>query len=185
MNEESLVPLFRRVAEGDGAAMEQIYELAKWPLIRFFYRLSRSSQLAEDLLQNTFLSLWRYRHNFAGAEKTVTYLYTVSLNEWRNYLAREMKQKNVRDNLAEEFEESVDLPASRLLEDTETRHLVQDAVASLPRLQREAFILHRFEGLSCREIADVYHEPLKTIESRLRLALQKLTYKLRLHEGLT
>ena len=69
------------------------------------------------------------------------------------------------------------------MELTERRREVWRAIDALPEPQRQAFILHRFEELSCREIAAVTGEPVKTVESRLRLALAKLTGMLKPQEG--
>ncbi|MCI0652590.1 MAG: RNA polymerase sigma factor [Planctomycetes bacterium] len=173
--------LLLRIADGDHGAMEALFAQESLALFGFFARLCRCEHRAEDLVQSTFLSLWRYRRSFAATERPAAYLYSVALNQWRRTSGREAQDRGVVlraiDGAARGAAEPVDG-----VEREEARDRVRRAIDALPAAQKEVFVLHRFEGLNCREIAAACGEPLKTIESRLRLALLKLTEKLRLQE---
>lgn len=178
MNDTILKPILSRIAGGDRDAVQDLFRRTERPLMRMFYRLSRRPDLSEDLLQGTYLRLWRYRGAYRG-QSARSYIYRIALNEWRDSRAREQRMETVRDGYAQcRFEPEVRTPDSELQLD-ETRRRVRAAVDALPEAQREVFILHRIEGLSCREIAGVLGRSHRTIESRLRLALEKLTSKLR------
>jgi len=164
--------------------MGELFHLEKSSLMRLFYGLGRNASAAEDLLQNTFLALWRYRRNYRGDGNASAYLYRVAINQWRRYIAKERRGRDTLREVAprriEELVEEPDDPVAR----EETRAAVRRAIDSLPDPQREAFLLHRFQGLSCPQIAASVDKPVKTIESRLRLALEKLTEKLQKREKL-
>ena len=61
---EILSGLLCRLAGNDRGAMQELFDRERSSLFRYFVRLGRCEALAEDLLQNTFMSLWRYRSNF-------------------------------------------------------------------------------------------------------------------------
>jgi len=183
----NLEQLLARIADGDDRAMRALFDRERASLFRFFHRLCRCPSRADDLLQGTFLSLWRYRDRFRGAESAAAYLYKVALNEWRRSHGRERRHQDAIASRAATCATAVNggsEPASDRIVDEERRAAVWRAIDALPPAQREAFVLHRFQELSCREIADASGEPVKTIESRLRLALLKLTERLRADEGL-
>jgi RNA polymerase sigma-70 factor (ECF subfamily) len=162
--------------------MDELFHCAQVPLVRFFFRLSRCPAAAEDLAQNTFLRLWNYRGSYRG-QGARCYIYRVALNEWRTNYRREQRRSAVIGDYAKSMTDGEEDPPEAALEREEVRQRVRRAVETLPESQRQAFLLHRIEGLSCREIAQILEVPRKTVESRLRLALQKLITKLRAKEG--
>ena len=184
MNDTILTPLMERLAKGERQAMQELFELARDPLMRFFYRLCRRTDLCEDLLQNTFMKLWLYRDSFRGSGRSKAYIYRVALNEWHGMLAKERRREERREAMEESMPDTkTRTPQERALGE-EVRSRIMALVQGLPDAQREAFILHRFEGMNCREIAAVVGRSQKTVESRLRLALEKLTSRIKLMEGL-
>ena len=177
LNEATVKLLLNRIAGGDAEAVKELFRCTQRPLLRLFYRLSRCPDVSEDLLQGTFLRLWSYRGTYQG-QSARSYIYRVAYNEWRSSHTREKRLAAVKDEYAYRLDpKEVPTPESNL-ESSEMLHRVRMAVASLPEPQREAFLLHRVEGLSCREISITLGTSRKTIESRLRLAIQKLTSKL-------
>lgn len=179
MDEQKLAPLFLRLAKGEREVVTTIYAETRAPLLAFFYRLCRSMDEAEDLLQNTFLSLWRYRVGYGGIDSARGYLYRVALHEWHRVLDRRKKRAGLTGEIASEPADPMMQTPSESFDQCEAAEDVRRAIDTLPEAQREAFLLHRFQGLSCREIAESMGESTKTIESRVRLALIKLTEKLR------
>lgn len=161
--------LINRMMRGDDAAGAEVFERMREPLARFFLRLCGCRETAEDLVQGTFLRLLRRRAAGGADVESASYVYRVALNEWRTTSRRAARRPTAAlpgDPVA---------PAPRAPAGARERcRRVLDAIERLPREQREVLILHRFEGLSCREIAEVAGCPPKTAESRLRLALRKV-----------
>lgn len=178
LRERELSNLLKRMASGDRAAYGLLFERERSALETFFIRLCRCPSRSDDLVQNTFVTLWRYRDNFTARGKATSYLYRVALNQWRQWC----RQENRRHDVHRDFECTVPprvVPApDREAERDDLKEWVWHSITQLKPPQREVFVLHRFEGLSCPEIAEVLDENLKTVESRLRLALSKLTRSL-------
>ena len=180
--DDRLAGLLHRVAEGDALALQELFLQERSQLQRLFLGLSRCTAMAEDLVQLTFLSLWRYRTNFRGEGSASAYLYRIAVNQWRRGSGREVRRRDAEIQAMRGREEAVDVPAVDLERDEDHRR-VWAAIDGLPDDQREAFVLHRFQGLSAPQIAAATGAKVKTVESRLRLALVKLTRRLGAEEG--
>lgn len=171
--------LLARVAEGDERALGMLFETERAALFTFLLRLSRCESTAEDLLQNTFLNLWRYRGAIRLPASPRAYLFKIALNEWRQCAGRDRRRRVVHQAWTRQPDGPEATrpppPPDRALLQAERQHVVWEAIDQLPEAQREVFLLHRMEGLSCPQIAEALGEKLKTVESRLRLALLKLT----------
>ncbi len=155
---------------------QALYRSRRDLVFRFLLRLCRNRSDAEDLLQETFLAVWRKRRDFRGQGSQEGYLRKTA---FRLYLNRS-RRRSRRAALAREAvgrvrsanatqEPTVDGSARgdyhRVL-----RSKMQLAIASLPDGAREVFLMFRFEGLTCAEIAELSRTPVKTVESRLRRA---------------
>jgi RNA polymerase sigma-70 factor (ECF subfamily) len=151
-------------------------------LHRFLWRLTRNSADAEDLLQETFLTAWRKRGQFEGRGSAEGWLRRTA---FRLFLNQRHKSKR-RRALAEAGpapRPDVVGPADAELADAEARSYllrrIAEAVDGLPDEPRIAFVLFRYEGLTCAQIAEATDAPIKTVETRLRRATELLTEKVR------
>ena len=152
-------------------------------LFRFLYRLTRNAPDAEDLLQETFLVVWRKRAQYEGRGSTGAYLRRTGYRLFLNARERSLR----RDDLAPTTTSSEACDVAREpCDDSERREVigflagrVREALKGLPDVVREAFVMFRFEGLTCAEIAAVTGAPVKTIETRVGRATQLLAQKLR------
>lgn len=168
------------VSRLETAEFRTVFEEERDPLYRFLYRLTRNASDAEDLLQETFLAVWRKRHQYEGRGSIGGYLRRTA---WHLYLnARERSER--RKGLAPQVHEvEVAAPADASTERSEAMGFliarVQEALGSLPENARECFVLFRYEGMTCPQIADLTGTPLKTVESRVARATHALSEKLR------
>src|SRR5262245_7694634 len=180
LDDTGLQQLLVRIADGDGVAMQTLFDRERPSLFRFFYRLCRRPDQCEDLLQGTFLNLWRYRSSFKNADSASAYIYKVALNEWKQNYGREKRHQTLVVESAGRNGAHAE-PEDRATA-SERKEAVWRAVELLPEAQQQVFLLHRLQNLNCREIAEATGESVKTIESRLRLALIKLTQALKAHK---
>ena len=163
---------------GDGAAFLELYEQHRDPVFRFTYRLSGSVELAEDITHDCFLSLMRKPEGFIpGRASLRTYLFSAARNLWLKQLRKLGKESAIDDVDDDRFLAVSSEPLGYLL-DQELSLKVQEAVASLSPLQREALVLFEYEDLSLIEIARIVDTDVGAVKARLFRARERLRFAL-------
>jgi RNA polymerase sigma-70 factor (ECF subfamily) len=166
--------LLRRVAERtDPAAFRELYE-AYGPRIKaYMMRKGADAGTAEDLAQETLLTVWRKAALYAGDKGSITtWVFTIARNLRIDRLRREVPWQELPEwRAAEPSEEAA---PDEALAEKQRQARVQSALAELPSDQREVVALAYLEGLSHSEIATKLALPLGTVKSRMRIAYQKV-----------
>jgi RNA polymerase sigma-70 factor (ECF subfamily) len=171
--------LLERAGAGDPAAFMNLYERHRVAIFRFSYRLSGSVETAEDITHDCFLGLIRKPENFQPERASLrTYLLAAARNLWLKDLRDSGRVAALDDNAAEYLMASGPEPLGRLLED-ELSLKVQEAIAGLPVLQKEALVLFEYEGLALNDIAEIVGSDVGAIKSRLHRARASLREALR------
>ena len=158
--------------------MQELFLLERSSVHGLFLGLTHCAALSDDLVQATFLNLWRYRAGFQGRGSAAGYLYRIAINQWRAVRSKDVRRRDAWRDLVLDWSEADDVDAGSSLESHETVTRIHQAIEALPSEQREVFLLHRAQGMSCPAIAEVTDTNLKTVESRLRLAIKKLVDRL-------
>lgn len=158
-----------------------LFEAERDRLMRFLCHLTGNASDAEDLVQETFLAVWRKRDQFEGRGSAAGYVRRTALHLFLN--ARQKTDR--RDAIVRRTDEEPACTPILDFEEREARDVlvarVRTAVDELPEGPREAFILFRFEGHTCAEIAEITGAPRKTVESRLARAIEILSARLKQH----
>jgi RNA polymerase sigma-70 factor, ECF subfamily len=167
-------------AAGDAAAFDVLYARHKGGVYRYLLRQCRQGVAVDELFQDVWMNLIRARASYTPSAKFATYLYRLAHNRLIDHY-RASGQVRLVSADDEAYEDAVAaLPAGRGLEPemrAENRELgerLKAAVASLPPLQRDAFLLQQEAGLSLNEIAELTGVGIETVKSRLRYAVNKL-----------
>jgi RNA polymerase sigma-70 factor (ECF subfamily) len=170
--------LIERIVLGDEAALGQLYEQL-WPrAFGIALRVLRDSGEAEDVLQDTFIEIWRSATRYDQARGAI--------DDWVATMVRtraidRLRRRNSRDRMmgraASVPGHSRPNPEERL-GSAQTGARVRAALAELPKQQRQALELSYFDGLSQSEIATTTATPLGTVKTRMRLAMVKLAQTL-------
>jgi RNA polymerase sigma-70 factor (ECF subfamily) len=151
------------------AEFRSLYGQYRDPLFRFGYRLTGSAELAEDLVHDCFVGLFRGAYD-EGRGSLKTYLYSAMRN-----LCRKHYRDSGHEALLDEAEESgAQSGPLDVLISFEIAAAVQSAVASLPLLQREAIVLFEYEGLALGEISTIVGADVGAVKSRLHRARETL-----------
>ncbi len=151
-------------------AFEQLFLIHREPVFRFLLRLCHARADAEDLLQETWLTLWRKRHQFEGRGHPLGYLRQIAYRLFLNHMRRTTRRRALAHHIPVRQEATMDLGSDDADEQAVLLTRVRAALEGLPAANRDAFVMFRFEGMTCAEIAGVVGAPVKTVESRLRRA---------------
>jgi len=170
--------LMRQVAAGDSAALGTLYDRYSTAVYSLALRMLRDQLLAEELVQETFVRVWRQAASFNEGRGTMA---TWVLGIARHLAIDELRRRGARPNMAdgnaaeqlELVESGEDDPSEQVY--ASMRHdVVSHALGQLPEAQRRVLELAYFSGLSQREIATRLGDPLGTVKTRMRLGLEKL-----------
>ena len=168
--------LLWRYRNGDAGAFGVLYERHRLGLFRFLCGLCGDSALAEEIFQETWLSLIRSESVLREQVSFKTWLYQIA----RNRLIDQWRKQGRRQGLQEVFDEQLHGEASSEPGPEQQLSLSRDqarlraALDELPGEQREVFLLRAHGDLELAEIAELTRTPAETVKSRLRYALQKL-----------
>lgn len=149
-------------------------------LFRFLMRLTRNASDAEDLLQETFLTVWRKRELFEGRGSAAGFLRRTAYRLFLNHSELVTRRAGLAPPERGELDADAAHPDSERAETIGFLvQRVRTALDELPEPTRTAFVLFRYEGLTCAEVAETQGAPLKTVETRIARATQLLAEKLR------
>ncbi len=164
-------------AGGDDAAFGRLVERHQRPLLNFFLR-SGAHDESEDLVQKTFIRLYRYRDRYQPVARFVTFLYHLARNVWIDE-TRAMGRKRrlviaLREDESQGAPPGTSAPSGAAMD-------AATALASLSPKLRDVVVLHIYQGLRYHEIADILDIPEGTVKSRMSLAMNAL--RKALHEN--
>ncbi len=165
--------LMLRVKGGDRSAFEELYRLYQKPLVNYLYRLCWNRALAEDLLQEAFLRVWKAAPNYAPTAKVSTYIFRIAHNLFINEASR--RREKALEGVDQELRSE---PASDLAR-REVVSAVKKAIEALPDGEREVLLLSEYQGFKYAEIAEILGIPVGTVKSRMFSAVQRLKEALR------
>ena len=169
--------LILRVASGDRAAFEALYDRYSATVFGIVLKMLGDRELAEDAVQEVFWRVWKRAGSFDRSRAFAPWLFGIA----HNYGIDELRRRRVRPQPVYEDDEQpilsdipdeVDVAAQATLADQ--RRIVRAALDQLPHEQRQALMLAYFGGLTQQEIAARLGNPLGTVKTRMRLGLQKL-----------
>ena len=181
-----LATLLSRTALGDRAAFAQLYDRTSGHLFAVLLRVQRDRAQAEDLLQEVYVSVWRAAGGFdAARSQPLTWLTSIARNRAIDSLRRSQTQPQMLSTTraADDDDDSPDAveraaddapgPLDLLDRACDARQLTH-CMDGLSATQRQSVALAFYDGLSHAEVAEHLHQPLGTVKSWLRRALQSL-----------
>ena len=169
---DPLVPIARRLREGDIAAFETLFRALHGPLCEVVDSYVRSQAVAEEIVQELFFVLWVDRTRFPEARSIRAYLFTAARNRAVHHLRHQAVVKRWSERLR--LDPPLERPADRVLEAHETGLAVQRAIDDLPSRSRVAFVLQWEYEMSHSEIATAMGISVKGVEKLITTAKAKL-----------
>ena len=180
--------LMLRVKDGDDAAFDYLCEKYRRPMLGFMYRVARNTSVAEELAQEVFLRVYRARQTYNAEAKFSTWLYRIASNLSVNYV-RDTKYE--RPEMSVSLDEPDDdsgltidvadssLNAEQSILRRERMEAIRKHVQALPERQREAVIMHKYQSMDYRQIADVLKISESATKSLLFRAYETLRDRLK------
>jgi RNA polymerase sigma-70 factor (ECF subfamily) len=170
--------LVRRMADGEDQALGALYDRWHSVVHGVVARMLRQADDVEDVVEETFWQAWRQASRFDRTRGAVqTWLLTIARSRALDRvraLRRRREEPLEGDDGQVVVQQAAEGDPGQDAEASERRRIVGAALAGLPAEQREALELGYFAGLSQTEIAERTGQPLGTVKTRMRLALQKL-----------
>lgn len=172
------VALIRRMCDADETALGALYDRWMRSLYSLVVHLLKDPDEAEDVVEETFWQAWRKASSYEPSRGAVsTWLLTIGRRRALDRLRAKARRRE--DSLTRDGRVLAEMPSaapdpSQTAEGAERRMYVLAALRELPEEQREVLELGYFQGLTQTEIAEATGQPLGTVKTRMRLAMQKL-----------
>ncbi|MBN1348578.1 RNA polymerase sigma factor [candidate division KSB1 bacterium] len=161
------------VRNGDLRQLGQLFERHHQHLYNFFLKHTSNREFSEDLVQDVFLRMLKYRHTYRGEGKFTTWMYRIAVNAridaFRKFSADEQPLETALSLRSEEPN-----PDELTEQDCEIA-LLRKALGKLSPEKREVLILSRFQGLKYEAIAEISGCKIGTIKARVFRALKELS----------
>ena len=173
--------LLKAISMGEESALGKLYDRYGRLVYSLAYQIVYDEAVAEDITQEVFLQVWNKASSYQNElGKVSTWLTSVARHRAIDSLRRSRVRSESHQVIWDEPDDA-DGPEwtdpqniEAQVEQTLQSRVVRQAIGKLPKEQRQALALAYFQGLSHQEIAEITGEPLGTIKTRIRLAMQKL-----------
>ena len=166
--------------DGKEGAFELLVKRYTRPLYSFVWRLCGNKESSEDIVQDTFLKVWKNIQKFDLDRNFRVWIYAIARNSTYDFLRKKkLIMFSEMDNIEEDstFEENLEdkTPlADQLFEEKETAEAINESIKKLPEKYREVVVLRHETGMTFEDISDTLKEPMNTVKSRYRRAIIKM-----------
>ncbi len=164
--------LMEEVKEGKVEKLAVLFEKYHVQLFNFFLRLTGNRGISEDLVQDVFLRILKYRTTYKGRSKFTVWMYQIARNAHIDYL-RKSKGELSLDDQWDEVMETEPTPLDRL-ERGQDAKLMQEALARLPLKKREVLVLSRYQDMKYKDIAELFGCQIGTVKAHVHRAIKDL-----------
>jgi RNA polymerase sigma-70 factor, ECF subfamily len=165
--------LMQQVKDGDVGKLGILFERHHAMLFNFLLRLTGDRQLSEDLVQEVFVRLLKYRHTYRGESQFTTWMFQIARNLRVDHFRKHRQEDDLNVEEATDFTSPDPSPGDQVVQNQEMRHL-NEALDRLPREKREVLLLTRFHNLKHEEIAEILGCSVPSVKARVFRAMQDL-----------
>lgn len=165
--------LMLAVRDGDIEKLGLLFEKHHKQLYNFFLRQTGNRPTSEDLVQEVFFRMLKYRHTYRGEGKFTTWMFQIARNARIDYTRKHDRQTDQIDEATQLLSHEPN-PEESLEQDSDVE-LLHKALAKLSPEKREVLLLSRFQNLRYREIAQIVGCQVGTIKACVFRALRDLT----------
>lgn len=159
------------MAKGDEKAFSQLYMKWQRALGAYIFRVTKSRELASEIIQDVFLKIWMSRETLSEINNFKSYLFVMSRNQALNALRKVMREMKLSEDLAS-------LNKDVIQKDTQEQaylSMLDEAIDTLSPRQKEIYLLHRHERLTYLQIARKLGIGKESVKTHLQLAIKGIT----------
>jgi RNA polymerase sigma factor (sigma-70 family) len=160
------------VRAGEVSKLETLFERYHRPLFQFFLHLTAQRSLSEDLVQEVFFRILKYRHTYQPAASFRAWMYQVARNVHHDHAGKHSAEVALGEEVRE-FR-GPDAAPDRQAQNRQEAVLLRRALASMPPERREVLVMSRFQDLKYEEIAIALKCEVGTVKVRVYRALRDL-----------
>ncbi len=182
MDEKTLIP---KLLDGDHQAFRMLVDAFQEKVLNTCYGFVNNKEEAEDLSQEVFIEVFRSIGKFRGDAKLSTWIYRIAVSKSLEEIRKRKRQKRAAyfksliglEGVAEVVASTNSNPHQEL-EAKQRMEIMQEMIERIPKNQRIAFTLHKYEHLSYQEVADIMLLSLSAVESLMHRAKTNLKKRL-------
>jgi RNA polymerase sigma-70 factor (family 1) len=165
--------LIKELAAGDEQAFRAIFDHYKAPFHAAAFKMTRSAHIAEEIVQEVFVTIWLKRRLIGDANHPENYIFTILHNCIYTHFRKLASERQMKSQLKKEQDEGEELIESLLLE-KENKAILENVISQMPPQQRLVYKLAKQEGWSREEIAQGLNISPNTVRNHLAAAVQFL-----------
>jgi RNA polymerase sigma-70 factor (ECF subfamily) len=185
MSDQEIPNLITRAAKGDPQAFRQIVTQNQRFLYSVAYRFLGNAQDSEDVIQETFIRLWKNLPNYRAEIKLTTWLYKIVVNQCLDMLkSTQRRQQRVQVDLMD-YTLVVNNATDAALHSQDLHRIIQEAASKLTPKQKAVFILRDLEDLPVDEVCSILSMSAGNVKSNLYYARQQMSEKLKMYYQVT
>ncbi|HEV8282989.1 MAG TPA: RNA polymerase sigma-70 factor [Chitinophagaceae bacterium] len=170
-----LLHIQSQISKGNEKAFAELYSLFKRKLYFFAKAITRSSEMAEEVVEDVFVKLWSNRHYISTISNLAVYLYVAVKNRSLNVVSK--KTEALIGSPFDELEIELVHPAIdpySLLVTSEMMEKMRQAIETLPPRCKMIFKLVREDGLKYKEVSEILNISINTIDVQMAIAVKKI-----------
>ena len=162
-----------KVRDGDLDRLSLLFERYKRPLYGFFYGMNKDQELSEDLVQNTFLRILKYRHLFRGEGDFKTWMFHIARNVSHDHFRK--NKIRIKENV-ENWEERLGHEENKFTEmrQFEEKEMLSMAMDKLSEEKREVLLLSKYQEKKYKEIGEILGCSEGAVKVKVFRALEEL-----------
>lgn len=164
--------LMEEVKEGKVEKMAVLFEKHHVALFNFFMRLTGNRNISEDLVQDVFMRMLKYRTTYQGRSKFTLWMYQIARNAHIDYLRKKKDALPLDEQWTDPI--TTDNSPEEKLEGGQEVQILRQALARLPLKKREVLILSRYQNLKYKEIAELMDCHIGTVKAHVHRAIKEL-----------
>ncbi|TJY32842.1 RNA polymerase sigma factor [Pontimicrobium aquaticum] len=164
--------LWKQIQNRDSLSFKKVFELYYEPLYSYIAQFTNDKSKAEDIVQNTFVTLWIKRESITINTSLKAYLFKSAYNKYCDIYRKQKKNDKLLEDLKyESFISQIEVDDNLL---NQKKQRIKALVDKLPKRCKEILLLSKQEILKQKEIAKRLNISIKTVEAQLRIAFKKI-----------